>query len=148
MLKDMPKDPKLGDETENPAGPVPAKYFTAIIAGLAVLALAGLGAAAYFYNQVGELKANPQKIAQEETAALIARVGRLIILPTDEQPTVATVADPEKLKDQPFFAKAKVGDKVLIYTNSRKAILYNPESNIIVEVAPVNIGQTAGASTE
>ncbi|MBI4050166.1 MAG: hypothetical protein HY398_01825 [Candidatus Doudnabacteria bacterium] len=144
----MPKDPKLGDETENPAGPVPAKYFTAIIAGLAVLALAGLGAAAYFYNQVGELKANPQKIAQEETAALIARVGRLIILPTDEQPTVATVADPEKLKDQPFFAKAKVGDKVLIYTNSRKAILYNPESNIIVEVAPVNIGQTAGASTE
>ena len=51
---------------------------------------------------------------------------------------MATVSDPEKLKDQPFFAKAQKGDKVLIYSNSQKAILYSPTEDKIVEVAPIN----------
>lgn len=57
--------------------------------------------------------------------------------------------DPEKLRDQPFFANAQRGDKVLIYANAKKAILYNPPSNKIIEVAPVNIGNPmlAPAST-
>ena len=107
---------------------------------LAVVALAAGGVAYYFYYQVSELKLDPQKAAQAETKALLARVSQLIVLPTDEQPTVATVADPDKLKDQTFFAHAKRGDKVLIYTKARKAILYDPTANKIVEVAPLNIG--------
>lgn len=72
---------------------------------------------------------------------IINKVSRLIVLPEGETPTIATVADPSKLKGQAFFANAKVGDKVLIYPNSKKAILYDPNQDIIVEVAPVNIGQ-------
>jgi hypothetical protein len=113
------------------------QFFLTLIFLLVVFA----GASAYFYWQAGELKANPQKSAQDEAQALIKKVSKLIILPEGETPTVATVSDPEKLKDQPFFAKAKVGDKVLIYPNSQKAILYDPANDIIVEVAPVNIGQ-------
>lgn len=105
-----------------------------------ILFLASAGATYYFYNQYSQLKQNPQRIAQEEAKALIRRVSELIVLPEDEQPTIATVTDIERLKDQPFFAKAKNGDKVLIYTNAKKAILYDPVSNKIVEVAPVNIG--------
>ncbi|KKT87549.1 MAG: hypothetical protein UW89_C0024G0001, partial [Parcubacteria group bacterium GW2011_GWB1_45_10] len=33
------------------------------------------------------------------------------------------------------------GDKVLIFSTSQKAILYDPVNDIIVEVAPINIGQ-------
>ncbi|OGY88929.1 MAG: hypothetical protein A2677_02050 [Candidatus Komeilibacteria bacterium RIFCSPHIGHO2_01_FULL_52_14] len=111
-----------------------------VVIVLLLLAI-GSGAMAFSYkSQLQALKANPQKAAQEETRELIARVGKLIVLPSDEEPTIATVADPEKLKDQPFFAKAKAGDRVLIYTNARKAILYDPVSNKIIEVAPVNIG--------
>lgn len=142
------KDTRLTDETQG-SSQILAKYSPAIIAGLLTVAVAGVASAVYFHNQVGELKTNPQKVAEEETAVLINKVSQLIVLPTDEQPTVATVADPAKLADQPFFAHAKQGDKVLIYTNARKAVLYDPVANKIVEVAPVNIGaQTAGASTE
>lgn len=108
---------------------------------LVVLLVVLAGTSVYFYGKFAGLKANPQKVAEEETAALVSKVARLIVLPEGETPTVATVSDPEKLKDQPFFAKAKVGDKVLIYANSRKAVLYDPSSDIIVEVAPLNIGQ-------
>ena len=97
----------------------------------------------YWYAQVRDLKRNPQKAAQEELQKLVGEVGKLIILPVGETPTIATVSDPEKLKDQPFFASAKQGDRVLIYTKARKAILYNPSTNKIVDVAPVTIGASS-----
>ena len=110
---------------------------------LAILAVVAIGAAVYFYSQLSQLRADPQKIAQEEVKSLVVKVGKLIVLPEGEEPTVATVTDPDLLRDQPFFPNAKTGDKVLIYTNARKAILYNPEENKIIEVAPVSIGAAA-----
>jgi hypothetical protein len=108
---------------------------------LAVLLVIAIGTGIYFYQKA---TADPQKEAAKELQATIAAVGKLMVLPT-ETPTMATVSDPEKLKDQPFFARAQKGDKVLIYTASQKAILYSPSLNKIVEVAPVNTS-SAGAS--
>lgn len=75
---------------------------------------------------------------KEESQELIEKVGRLIVLPENEQPTIATVTDLAKLKGQPFFARAQIGDKVLIYSQSKKAILYRPSADKIIEVAPFN----------
>lgn len=111
-----------------------------------VLFLASAVMAGYFYKQMHAVKQDPNKAAQEEVQALIKEVGKLIVLPNDEQPTVATVTDPAKLSDQPFFAQAQTGDKVLIYTNAKKAVLYRPASHKIIEVAPINIGGGADAS--
>lgn len=108
---------------------------------LAVIAVAGVGSGYYFYNQFETLKQNPQALTDKENSTLVAKLGQLMVLPDGEQPTIATVADPSKLKDQPFFAKAKMGDRVFIYTNAKKAILYDEEANRIVEVAPINIGE-------
>src|SRR3989344_4773119 len=113
------------------------QYFLLILAMMAVVAF---GSAYYFYSEYAALKKNPDRITQEKTSKLVAQVGKLMVLPEGETPTVATVSDLEKLKDQPFFAKAKVGDRVLIYTNAKKAIIYNPSENKIVEVAPISIG--------
>ena len=114
-----------------------------VIIILAVLTVVSVGAAGYFYRQFTALKQNPQKIVQDESKALIAKVGELIALPSGEDPTIATVNDPEKLKVQPFFANTQKGDKVLIYTNVKKAILYRPSTHKIMDVAPVNIGAPA-----
>lgn len=111
---------------------------------IVVLVLVGaVGTSIYFYRKANT---NPQEDAVKDLANTIKLVGKHIVLPTGESPTMATVSDPEKLKDQPFFANAKKGDKVLIYSESRKAILYNPETDRVVEVAPINanLGAPAG----
>ena len=109
----------------------------ALCAALAVSLLANV----FIYGKYSEMKRNPEKVLQEEAEKLIKKVSQLIVFPEGETPTVATVTDPERLKAQQFFSKAKSGDKVLIFTNSKKAILYDPAANKILEVAPLNIGR-------
>jgi len=112
---------------------------------LFIALLIALGIAGYFYWQTLELRKNPQQNAQKEAQELVDKISKLILLPEGETPTIATVSDPEKLKEQAFFAKAQKDDKVLIYTNAKKAILYNPTSNKIIEVAPISIGNNIPA---
>lgn len=83
----------------------------------------------------------PDVVAEEETAKAVQKIGRLIALPEGESPTLATVTDPEQLKDQPFFAKAQPGFQVLLYPLAQKAFLYDPGKDIIVEVATLSLGQ-------
>lgn len=125
-------------ESEN--APRPTKLLKIIMIALVAVSLGSSAGAYYFYDKYSDLKANPQQTAQNEIADVLGKLGQLMDLPADEQPTVATVSDPEKLQAQPFFAKAKKGYKVVIYTTAKKAILYDPIANKIIEVAPVNIG--------
>ena len=105
-----------------------------------VIAVVAIVLAAYFYYQWNLLRQNPQAIAQRTVSDLVAKVGRLAVLPTGETPSVATISDPQKLKDQSFFAKAKTGDKVLIYAQAKKAYLYSVSLDRLLEVAPLSIG--------
>lgn len=97
-------------------------------------------------QQIKELQKAPAKAAQSQndSDAVIAKVSKLTILPA-EQPTVATVSDIAKLKDQAFFNNAKNGDKVLIFKNSKKAVIYRPSTNQIIEIAPIVPGTDAGS---
>jgi len=106
---------------------------------LVVIAVALAALTFYFYRQYQNIKKNPNQVAQAEIDAVVANVGRIIDLPKDETPTLATVQDKDKLKDQPFFAQAQNGDKILIYTKSKKAIVYRPKDNILVNVGPIVI---------
>src|SRR5688572_12202654 len=86
----------------------------------------------YFYRSSRQAQNNPGKASQVEAESLVNEIGKLMFLPDGEMPTIATVSDPEKLKGQAFFLGAKVGDKVLIYSNAKKAILYDPIAKKIV----------------
>jgi hypothetical protein len=100
----------------------------------------------YFYNQYQKAQAllqNPSAQSNAEAKSLVDAVGKLIELPTNESPTIATVSDKTKLANQTFFANAQNGDKVLIYAQAKKAILYRSSTNKIIEVAPVNIGSNS-----
>lgn len=78
---------------------------------------------------------NPQK-AREVAESLLETVGRIYVLPK-EVPTVATVTDVKDLPDQNFYKQAENGDKILIFANAQKIILYRPGINKVVDVAEV-----------
>lgn len=115
-----------------------------IVAAVCILALGTIG---YLAWQNHDLKQNPNKIVQADQKKLLDKVGGLMTLPTGEQPSIATVSDKNKLKDQAFFKNAQNGDTLLIYTNARKAILYRESTNKIIEVAPIAIDTAAGTTT-
>src|SRR3989344_898292 len=98
----------------------------------------------YFYSKYQ--KSNNPGTEEDQVKSLVGKVGVLIELPK-EAPKVATVSDKEKLKDQVFFANAQNGDKVLIFTQAKKAILYRPAINKIIEVAPVNLESSQASSS-
>jgi hypothetical protein len=120
------------------------KIINMVAPAFAIVALALSG---YFYYQWNTLKKNPQAIAQKEVKDLVARVASVTVLPEGETPTIATVTDLAALKDQPFFASAQKGDKVLIYAQAKKAILYSPTLNKVLNIAPLNIGNGTAKST-
>lgn len=107
-----------------------------------VILVVAIGAAVFYYNKYQDAQKkldNPSAVAKLQTQQLISQVGELAQLPTGESPTVATVSDVSKLSGQTFFANAQNGDKVLIYTKSKKAYLYRPSTNKIINVAPLNV---------
>jgi hypothetical protein len=121
---------------------MPRKAVVPAIVIVAIIVVGGVGY--YFYNRYQA----QQRLLQDPAAAAqdtVNKVSKLIELPA-EQPRVAVVSDLEKLKGQPFFANAKLGDKVLLYTGSKKAIIYRPSTNKLVEVGPINVQEPATSS--
>lgn len=85
--------------------------------------------------ELKQLKGDPNVQTQSEVTKLIETITKLVVLPTGETPTIATVTDLSKLKDQAFFKDAAIGDKVLIYKESKRAILFRPSTNKVIEYA-------------
>lgn len=127
---------------------IPLKMVLIVVS---LLFVAASGVAVYSYNlyqqsqkQIASLK-NSTSTSNGDAKKVVAAVSKLMVLPKDETPTIATVTDSKKLKNQAFFSSASNGDKVLIYTKAKKAILFNPTQNKVIEVAPVNIGKNSKA---
>ena len=81
---------------------------------------------------------NRADIVAENVKALISKH---MLLPTDEEPAYATITDKEKL-DTPFLKQAENGDKLLIYQNNQKVIIYRPSIDRIIDVGPVTIADS------
>jgi hypothetical protein len=104
----------------------------AVLGVLLALALAGLG---YFYFHY---VAGGEKQVKSEEELIKEAVGSRILLP-EETPSIATVTDKTKLADQPFFKKAENGDKILIFTNSGRAILYRPKIKKVIDTTTISL---------
>ena len=70
---------------------------------------------------------------------LVEEMGKLIDLPTGEQPTIVTITDTTKLAGQELFQKTQNGDVILIYAAAKKAYLYRPSTNKILDVQPIKV---------
>lgn len=102
-------------------------------------ALLGMGIGLYlgknmtlFYQY--RLKA---KMSQDD-AACLQQLAQIMVLP-EENPVMSQIVDVSTLKDKPFFAQAQNGDKIVLYQQAQKAILYRPATRQVVEVMPLTM---------
>ena len=113
---------------------------------LIVFLLVGFIAWKYYYPD--KVVVDSASLSKSERDEIIKKIGTHIVLPSNEEPTLATVSDPEQLKKYPFFVNAQKGDKVLIYSINKKAILYRPDGDKIVEIAPIITSSPTASTTK
>lgn len=109
------------------------------------LIIASVSVAVYYFlkfRQNQKYLSNPQFAVSIENQKILDSLKKIMVLP-DETPTIATVSDKDKLASQPFFAKAKNGDKVLLFIQAKKVILYDPITSKIIDIAPLNVSSSA-----
>lgn len=134
------KDDKKVEKTET----VKNNRKLKLLIGISVLAVLVVGGLVYGYlDAKKDIKrlSNPSEASKLEKEELVAKTSKLIELPKNEEPTIATVKDVSKLQNQAFFKNAQNGDKVLIYTQAKRAVLYRESTNKVIESAPVKLGE-------
>lgn len=112
------------------------------IIGGAIIALL-LAVAGYFFWQYMTIKNDPAAANKETITRVIGQVSRILQVPTDEEPQVAKVTDPAKLKDQPFFTGVAQDDYVLVYEKAKLAILYREKDQKLINVDHVELDTAA-----
>jgi hypothetical protein len=87
---------------------------------------------------VENLKSSGQSV--NNSNVLIEKVSRLVLLPKNEFPSIATINNLAQLqKESSFYDNARKGDILLIYFQARKAYIYDPVENIIINMGPVSV---------
>lgn len=105
---------------------------------VAVLLAFGIFMLLQYREASQKLQHNTPAAAAQQANDVIAKVRKLVVVPENETPTVVTVRNVDTLKTQAFFAKAKNGDKVVVYSKQKQAILYRPNTNQIVNISTVS----------
>lgn len=100
-------------------------------------------------QELEKIRQSTERGGTEVAKEVLTEVRKHMDLPTDPEPTVATIIDVEALRQtSDFYNKAENGDHLVITQN--RAILYDPDRKLILDVVPVRIDQTqqgeAGAS--
>lgn len=111
-----------------------------------ILALTGAGFLYYQYQKTAkELKKVKSQTTTTQDAAksdevkkLVSEVAKIARLPENETPSIATITDASKLKDQTFFKDAKNGDILLVFNSSGKAVLYDPKEKKVVDITTLS----------
>lgn len=108
---------------------------------IVLVILAGLGLFTREYlNTKQELKdlQHPATTGKSDLEVVTEQVSKIAELPQGESPTLATVNDATKLNGKIFFKNTQNGDRVLIYAKAKRAVLYRPSTNKIIEITSVN----------
>jgi hypothetical protein len=120
---------------KNNKKPLPVKKI--ILVGLVVIFAGMVFLTGFFYYKYKKATIDQNQVSKQEIEKITKDIKKFANLP-DEEPTIATVTDKEKLTNQPFFKNAENGDRVLIYSKAGKAILYRPSTKKVIEMTLLN----------
>ncbi|PID99056.1 hypothetical protein CSA80_02985 [Candidatus Saccharibacteria bacterium] len=119
-----------------------AKMFIMILVIISLLGLTG-----YFWNEARQAKSQTPQAAQErntkETKKVLAKLKKVLLVDDKNDPTVARIDNPEKLKkDNPEFYKNAQKDDYIIVYKQRAIIFRSNDHGRIINIAPiVNTGE-------
>jgi len=105
-----------------------------ILTTIFILIIIGLSASSFFFYT--KFRQEQNKNPQNEISNITSAISKHMVLP-NEVPTIATVTNKDELQKNALFNNAEVGDKVLIFVQSKKAIVYRPSTKKIIETLPI-----------
>jgi type II secretory pathway pseudopilin PulG len=93
-------------------------------------------------TELEELRKSAQASGQEVADKVLAKLRTHMDIPNDPAPTVATIVDAAALKEaNEFYTPAENGHHLII--TGKRAILYDPKRDIILDVVPVQVDPNA-----
>lgn len=114
-----------------------------------VLILLALAAGSFFlYQKYRDTQAQVDKLStvqgQQELSntqvnELLGEMRAIILLPSDEDPVVATITDINLLRDKDFYKDAQNGDRVVVFASAKKAYIYRPSEKKIINVGAFEV---------
>lgn len=102
-----------------------------------IAVMIAIGFAGYFYYTLYKFDNTEKDLKEKEASSLLEVLSTHYLFPIGENPTIATVSDPEALKTGSPFVDALKGDKVFIFSGIGKAILYRPSIDRIIDITGV-----------
>lgn len=102
-----------------------------VLAAICVIAIA---TSVFFYLRS---TTSPATSASRERDALVREVGQLVLLPNEEA-SVLTVADKSKLKNVALTDRVENGDKMLLFAQSKRLVVYRPKSHKVIDMLTIS----------
>jgi hypothetical protein len=104
---------------------------------ISLLLLAAIVVGAYYAYAWYTSPENTLVREEKRNKEIVLDLRKIILLPSEE-PAIYDIQDPILLmQSQPFFAGSQEGDKLIIFTQTAKAIIYSPDRDVIVNIGPV-----------
>lgn len=111
---------------------------------LLIIVIIGFAWSFYSYSQAKQKLAvltdpkQANELNAKQTEELLAKVSKLVVLPNEKNPVVATINDVETLAaTQDFYKDASNGQKLIIFTLARRAVIYDEAANKLINVGPI-----------
>lgn len=113
-----------------------------LVVSVLVIVVALAGFLAYReYSHTKDVANDPELAKQEEIKKTIKDVASHVQFNGVDKAVVSTVNDNElaNLQKQDFFKEAQAGDKILVYAESKRVILFRPSLNKIVNMTQLSV---------
>lgn len=119
-----------------------------LIIGVIVLVLAAATGFLLWQNLQLRSPEGQKRATERANTRLVEEVSSKILLPDDQDPTIATITNVDELRkvNEAFYKEAQNGDKILFY--STRAVIYREGDGKIINVAPVTLDPTDQKGTD
>jgi hypothetical protein len=89
-----------------------------------------------------------QTAVQNEVSSAMKQLKTHLLVP-EEEPVIATIIDPALVATKSaFYSQVQKDDQLIIFPEAKKAVLFRPRSNIIVNMGPLQFEEVSTQSSQ